>query len=310
MRDVRCGIRGPGGACCTAIPHPVSRIPHLLLCAVASFALSGCVSRSISRFAEDLGRAVAAHDDPELVRAALPAYLLLVDGMIERSPKSPDLLETGCSLYTAYAGLVAGDAARSAKLSERAMAYAQSAWLHRHRKSFSLRTCRFDAFRAELAALNRKHVHSLYTLGSAWAGWIRAHPEAVSAAADIPRVEAVMKRIVAIDPGYRDGAPHMVLGSLGMLLPEDLGGDPEDARTHFERALVLAEGKNLMVPVLYASQYAVPAGDRPLYRRLLRAVIDAPPGPGENQLMNTIAREQAARLLREEDKAFERRVRP
>ena len=268
--------------------------------------LSGCMSGSVSRFAENLGRAVGAHDDPVLVRSALPAYLLLIDGLIEGDPHAPALLEAGAWLYTAYAGLLGDEETRAAKLTERAMTYACRARRCRARRAPDLRACRFDVLEKHLAAATKRDVASLYTLGSAWAGWIRAHPEAVSAAADIPRVEAIMERVVALDPSHGDGAAYMILGSLTVLLPADLGGDREKAHRCFEQAVKLSGGKNLMVSVLYARQYAVATGNRTLYRRLLQQVVDAPAVTREHRLTNTIAREQAQRLLADEARLFEK----
>ena len=264
---------------------------------------SGCVSGSVSRLAENLGRAAGAHDDPELVRAALPAYLLLIDGLIEGDPRNPALLEAGAALYGAYGGLLAGDDERAAKLTDRAMAYAERAW--RCRRAPDLRTCRFDVFSQRLAAVRKKDAGGLYGLGAAWAGWIRARPQAVAAAAEIPRVEAIMERVTALDPLHGDGSPHMIVGSLAALLPADLGGDPEKARRAFERAMELADGRNLMIPVLYARQYAVATGNRTLYERLLRQVVDAPPAAGEHRLMNVVARERARLLLQDAEQLFE-----
>ena len=267
--------------------------------------LSGCMTGPVSRFAEDLGRAVTAHDDPALVRSALPAYLLLVDGLIEGDPDNPALLETGAGLYSAYGSLLADEDLRAAKLAGRAMTYAQRAWCRRNRRAPNLRSCRFDVFTAHLDTVRKRDVASLHVLGSAWAGWIRSHPEAVSAAAEIPRVEAIMEKVVGLDPSHGDGSPYMILGSLAALLPVDLGGEPEKARRCFEQAESRSKGENLMIPVLYARQYAVATGNRALFRRLLQEVVDSPPLSRERRLLNTLAREQAERLLADEARLFE-----
>ena len=88
------------------------------------------------------------------------------------------------------------------------------------------------------------------------------------------------------------------------LLPPTLGGKPELAKKHFDRAIELSNGENLMAKVLYAEKYARLLFDRELHDELLQQVIDADTGAQDQILVNTLARQKAAELLLDGDDYF------
>ena len=68
-------------------------------------ALSGCasiVSSFSSRMADDLANAILNSDDIETVREGIPAYLLLMDGLLNSSPDNVDLLFAAARLNSSY----------------------------------------------------------------------------------------------------------------------------------------------------------------------------------------------------------------
>ena len=88
------------------------------------------------------------------------------------------------------------------------------------------------------------------------------------------------------------------------MLPPSLGGKPDIGRQHFEDAIRLSHGQNLMVKVLYARQYARLVFNRELYVSLLTDVINADPVAPDLTLMNIVAQQQAKQLLADTDKYF------
>src|SRR5690606_22965410 len=97
----------------------------LLLAAL--LAVTGCgrlVSKATSGISDGLSAGIENHDDPETIRTALPAYLLMLDGLIESSPDNAGLLLTGSRLYGVYAGVFVDDPARATRLARRALRYA------------------------------------------------------------------------------------------------------------------------------------------------------------------------------------------
>ena len=115
--------------------------------------------------------------------------------------------------------------------------------------------------------------------------------------ADKARVEALIRRVVELDPSHRAGAPYLYLGVLETLLPAALGGHPEEGRRHFERAIELSGGRDLMAKVLLASEYARMVFDRELHDRLCREVLEASPEAPGLTLNNALAQERARQLL-------------
>ena len=88
------------------------------------------------------------------------------------------------------------------------------------------------------------------------------------------------------------------------ILPPALGGRPELAKKHYDRAIEISNGNNLMAKVLYAEKYARMLFDRDLHDELLQQVIDADIGPQDQILINTLAKHRAAELLLDADDYF------
>lgn len=265
---------------------------------------TGCVSTVTGRFADSLSGAILNNNDLETVEAGGPAYLLMIDGLLREDPGNESLLRSAADLYTAYASLYVTDTVRKQKLTDKAMDYALQALCVENRDGCGLRKKDFEAFQKSVEQMGDKDVPYLYTLGTAWAGWIDAHQKDWNAVADISRVEALMNRVIVLNEGYQDGGAHLYLGILATLLPPALGGKPEIGRQHFERAIALSHGKNLMVKVTYARQYARLVFDRKLHDRLLTSVIEADPEVEGYTLMNTLAQKDARALLDGADDYF------
>ncbi len=88
------------------------------------------------------------------------------------------------------------------------------------------------------------------------------------------------------------------------LLPPTLGGKPELAKKHFERAIAISKGENQIVKVLYAEKYARMLFDRKLHDELLQQVVNSKAGPPDLILTNTLAKQRAAELLLSADDYF------
>ena len=268
---------------------------------VAILALQGC---SLARVDDNLPYGVLNNNDLQLVEDGLPTYLLMVDGLIENWPDSESLLASGADLYGAYAGLFVEDPTRARKLSNKALNYAFRAACAHDGDYCDLRSLSVPEYEALLAEAGKGDVPVLFTLGGAWAGYIQQNTSDWNAVAELGRVEATMKRVTELEEGYQYGQAHMYLGVLNSILPASLGGKPEVAKAHFEQAMNLSEGKNLLAPVMYAEKYARLMFDRELHDRLLKAVLEADPNVHGLTLQNTYAQEQAKALLADADDYF------
>ena len=270
-------------------------------------ALSGCSSITSSltgRMSESLATSILNQNDPETVRQGAPAYLLMIDGFISDDPENADVLMTGTKLYASYAGTFVDDPARAKLMSVKARDYGRAALCLSNETTCGIWEKPYDQFETVVQALDEKDIEPMYVAAMAWATWIQVNRDDWVAVADKARVEAMMRRVVNLDEGYRQGSAHLFLGVLATLIPEALGGKPEDGRRHFERSIELSGGRDLMAKVLLASDYARLVFDRELHDRLCREVLEANPEVEGLTLSNTLAQKEAKELLDDSEDYF------
>lgn len=273
---------------------------RVLAAGFALLALGGCatvVNRASQRLADNLTAGILNQDDVGTARDGIPAWLLLVDGLIQGDPQNVGLLGAGSNLYGAYAGGFIDDPARATRLSARSFDYARRATCVGLTGLCQQIDQPFEGFQAEIGKVGAKDVGVLYTLATAWAGRIQANSSEWTAIADIPKVQALLDRVVALDPNHASGEPYMYLGVLATLRPASLGGKPEQGKADFEKALAMSGGKNQMVRVLYAQHYARLVFDKDLHDRLLNEAIAADPHAPGLTLINVLAQQRAKKLL-------------
>lgn len=266
--------------------------------------MAGCLGGFTRDLADGLNTAVLTSDDPESVRAAVPAYLYIVEALLAKDPDNAGLLQSAAQLYGAYASAFVTDPQRQKSLSARALAHALRALCVHDAEACDVRGQSPEAFAVWLAARDANDLTATYGLGVAWAGWIQARADDLSAVAELPRVRAIMEWAIGIDEGFDGGSAHLYMGVFDALLPAALGGQPERARSHFERAVALSDGRNLMAKVFFARQYARAVYDRPLHDRLLNEVLAADAADGNRTLTNMLARAEAEQLLLSGDDYF------
>jgi hypothetical protein len=274
--------------------------PSLLLSCLLAILLSGCAAMATQGMADNLSHAMLNQDDPATVRTGAPAYLLLIDSLIEENPEDRELLIAGARLYGAYAGGLVENGERAKRLTRKSRDYARRAMCGARQQMCELEKLPFDEFVAYVAQIGPSELKTLYAYGISWAGWIQARSDDWSALADLPKVEAVLERVVALDPGYDRGRAHLYLGVMRTQLPPALGGKPERGRTHFDQALKFSGGRDLMAKVEYARRYARLVFNQELHDRLLKEVLAADPREPDLTLSNVLAQEQARELLQDE----------
>lgn len=247
--------------------------------------------------ADTLSSAILNQPDPVLVERGLPAYLLLLDGFIAESPDNEDLLAAGAQLYALYGSRFEPDAARSIAITAQAREYGQRAICRAHEPACTWDGLPYDDFVAELEQVDGRDVDYLFSYSVGWLSHLDATSDDWSAVAELPWVDAAMTRALELDESYEQGAIHAYLGILNVLRPPALGGQPEVAKRHFERAIELSNGRDLSVKVEYARRYARLMFDRELHDRLLEQVLDAPAEAPGFTLFNVMAKREARELL-------------
>ncbi len=269
--------------------------------------LAGCaalVSNAASGLADNLSTAILNQDDPDTVRAGAPSYMLLLDSFIEGSPDDPVLLAAGADLYASYGAVFAGEPRRASRLTTRARSYAERAMCVRYESSCGWSDLPYDAFVEVLQDVSARDADLLYTYGLATLAFLRAHSEGWDSLAFLPQVEALFNHYLDITDGDVDAAVHTYMGILLTLRPPALGGKPEEARGHFERAIELSDGRDLSAKVEFAKGYAKLLYDRELHDRLLNEVVDADPYADGLTLTNVMAQDEARVLLAAADDYF------
>ncbi|ETX07821.1 MAG: hypothetical protein ETSY2_08975 [Candidatus Entotheonella gemina] len=226
---------------------------------------AGCaslISNAASGFADHLSAAVTNQNDPETVRDGAPAYMLLLDSLLEGDPGDPALLAAAANLYASYGAVFADDPNRSARLTERARHYAEKALCISYARSCEWNGATYEAYEVTLAHLKHKHGEAVYAYGVAWLAYIRAHSDDWNALARLPHLEALLNRYIEIGDAAKASTVYTYLGILATLRPPALGGEPEKGKQYFERAIELSNGTDLSAKVEYARGYA-----RALYER-------------------------------------------
>ncbi len=282
----------------------LARLFPLLLTLLALTGCASFVTSATDRLANNLSSAILNQDDPETVEAGMPSYLLLVDSLIDGDPKNENLLLTGSKLYGAYAAAFIREPERAKRLALKARDYSDRALCVHDAHLCDVLEKPYEEFAATIATLKIDDVPLLYASGTAWAGWIQANSSDWNAIASLPKVKAMMARVVELNEKYSHGEAHLYLGVFATLLPPALGGKPEEGRVHFERAIELSAGRDLMAKVEYARRYARITYDRPLHDRLLQEVLAADAKEPGLTLSNVLAKREARELLANADKYF------
>ncbi len=277
----------------------------MVLAALASTGCGYARSSLAGSLMADVAAATAKHDDVTLVSQAVPTFLLLLEGMIEEDPDNRRLLIEAAKGYTSYGVLVeAEDPERAHRVYSRAMDFGRRAVLGNDRAA-GLLNAPYRDFAKITIILDRKDLEAVFWTASAWGAWISLNTGSMAALADLPRVILLMEWVLEQDETYQGGSPHIFLGVYHAALPPMLGGKPEKARFHFERALELTEEQSAIVFVQMAKFYAVQQFDRELYVSLLERALAIPTGSApELTLQNEAAHRQARRLLLATDDIF------
>ena len=264
------------------------------------------------------GGTFASDDDPELVKAALPFSLKLIESLLAESPKHRGLLLAACSGFTQYSyAFVAQDAdekkdsdlaasealrARARRLYLRARGYGWQG-LELNHAGFTNELRR--APRQAVLAATKKDVPLLFWTAAAWGSAISVSKDDPLLISDQLIVEALLDRVLALDPDFDRGAIHSVMIGYEMIR-QGVQGDPEArAMKHFDRAMELAKGQSVGPLVSLAEAVAVQKQDRAQFTSLLnRALaIDADAAP-EQRLSNLLSQRRARWLLGRMDELF------
>ncbi len=273
-------------------------------CSIKRFVVKG-VANSLTSGPDVYG----TDDDPELVRDALPFGLKTMESLLAVIPDHEGLLLTLCKGFTEYSYafvqsegdlLVNSDYPRASRLHQRALK------LYLRARGYGLRglalrnkgigeQLKLDPA-AAAARIDAKDVPMLYWTAAAWGSAISLGKDRADLLADLPAVNALIHRGLALNEAYDEGAIHEAMIVLDAL-PPAMGGSPDSARAHFERAVALSKGNRASPYVTMAQSVSVMTQDRAEFDRLLHQALAVDPDRDPSQRLATLLLQRRALML-------------
>ena len=257
-------------------------------------------------------------DDPELIAAAAPFNLKLMESMLRAIPEHRGLLLATARGFVQYAyafvelkadefaetrsEATSAERARAARLYLRARDYGLRGLEAAH-PGFT-RTLRAEPA-AALAVTRSGDISLLYWTGVAWAAAVSPSQDDLVPVADLALAEALVRRVLALDEAYDQGAAHVFMISFEMGLAGRRAGAAERARRHYARAVELTAGRAAAPYVAYAEAVSIPERNRAEFQHLLQGVLkmDVHARP-EWRLVNRLLQRRARWLLDRTDRLF------
>ena len=297
----------------------VLRLRSALIAGLALLALGACSLQklAVNTVAKTLssaggGTVFTGDDDPELVADALPFAMKLYESLLAEVPDNTELLLTTGSLFAMYANaFVQGPAGMlpDSEFERKGEMLARAKNLYLRGREYCLRALelRHPGFRKALEAnqagkaleaMSLKDVPYLFWASASWMGAFSTNPFDMELLITLSRPLALMDRAYRLEPGFNNGAIEEFYISAYGSLPTSLGGSPDKAREHFQKALQYTRGLKAGPYVALATAVDVPAQNSAEFKELLQKAlaVDVNASP-ENRLENLLAQRKARWLL-------------
>ena len=284
---------------------------------------TGCSIRKMA--VNQLGNALAgggttfsSDDDPELVKAAVPFSLKLMEALLAESPRHSGLLLAAASGFTQYGFAFVQQDADEAEGKDFAAAEAlrvRAGKLYLRARDFGLRglEVRHPAFAETL----RKHpvqavrqaekadVPLLYWTAAAWGAAISVSKNNPDLIADQGLVGALMDRALELDESFDAGAIHSFLITYETVRKGGAGDPMTRARRHFERAMQLGGGTQAGPLVSFVEAVSIQQQNHTEFTTLLNQALQInPDARPESRLVNLVMQRRARWLLSRADELF------
>ena len=264
------------------------------------------------------GTTFSSDDDPELIKSAVPFSLKLMESLLSESPNHKGLLFATASGFTQYGYAFVQQEAEEIEAENLAKAremQVRARRLYLRARDYGLRgleaahagfthRLREDPT-AAVAKLRKSDVPLLYWSAVSWAAAISVSKDNPDFVADLPKVEAMIDRALALDESWDSGAIHGFLITFEMARASGQGDRVARVRKHFDRAVELSSGKLAGPFVSLAESVCIEQEDRAQFVKLLEQALTI--NPDENpptRLVNLIMQRRARWLLSRVDKLF------
>jgi hypothetical protein len=263
-------------------------------------------------------------EDLELIEAALPANIKLLEAFLVEAPDDLQIRALLARLYGSYAfafaerdmeavDLLPGrfpEPVRAEPTAERVRRYYRKGAEY----ALSVIEARHPGCREQLADVTRSEscfsrignedLPALFWYGFDLGGYVNNSRGSIRALSKAHLAEEAMKRVLAIDPTYYHGGAHLFMLIYYAARPPMAGGNPETAMTHY-RVLKKMHGDGFLLPDLFRARYLLyQQQDREAFHQVLTDMVERPVSPGPHRLLNQVAADRAALYLMAEDRLF------
>jgi len=251
--------------------------------------------------------AFEAEKSPQQAKHAGPGMLAMLEGFLVSDPENETLLGLAVELFTSYAYAFAEeeDTQWAQSLYEKALTYGSRLLDEEIEFSKTRKAGDIEAFKAELAKLDKEQLPTLFFTGEAYGGLINTSLDDFGMIEQLEFVLAMMQRVIELDETFYHGGAYLVLGTCWGSRGKDIGGKPELAAKYFEKGIEIGKGRFLLSRVAYARYYLVTTQQREAFLKTLKEIVEDE-GPDQKSLIlaNAIARRRARRLIDDVDKHF------
>lgn len=290
----------------------------LLLAVLGGCSLQRLAVHKLSDAIAQSGAVYASDDDLELIGAAAPFSLKLMESLLAETPAHRGLLLAATQGFVQYAYAFVELKADEVEDTSLEAAYAQrarAARMYLRARDYGLRglesaypgvgkALRTDPA-AALAKTTRDDVGLLYWTAVAWAAAISLAKDDPFLIADLPVVEALVRRAAALDDTYDSGALHVFMINYEMSRAGVIADAPARARRHFARAVELTQGAHAAPYVTLAEAVSIAERNRAEFESLLQGALKLDTGAAPQwRLVNIVMQRRARWLLGRTDKLF------
>lgn len=254
------------------------------------------------------GGTVALNREPdlELAKAAMPANIELMEGMIVNAPDNTELRNYAAQAWYGYAfGFVEDEnPQRAARFYRRGLNHAlynlQQSGLDQHTLSGNL-----EVLQKKLSRFDEDDVPALFWAASNWAKWIDHNRNKAEAIADLPRAVMLMQRVIELDESFFMAGPHIFFAVYYGSRSPMLGGNYELSEQHFEQAKNINKHQLLLVDLLQAQYLDRQQFEQKKFHTRLTDIIEKDTSAYiDMTLINEIAKGKAHKLLKQESQWF------
>jgi predicted anti-sigma-YlaC factor YlaD len=290
----------------------------MLLASVGGCSLRNYATNKIGDTLAASGSGFASDDDPELIAAAAPFSLKLMESVLDETPRHRGLLTAAAAGFVQYAYAFVqqeADEVESRDLETAARLRVRARQLYLRARDYGLRALevahpgfatRVHADpRAAVAETTREDAADLYWTAVAWAAAISLSKDTADRVAELPQVDELVVCLAKLDPDFDHGSLEGFLISYAMARPEAVAGGARGARQHFERALRLTSGLKAGPYVAYAEAVSVAEQRRDEFTDLIKQALAVDPGARPQWRLENIVMQRRARwLLKNTDQLF------